>query len=381
MTKRRTAANWGCTALAEIITYVAKHASKQSLVDDSLRSRIVSGEFPPGSRIPPFTQLEKELDASRVTVRLAVKRLCEQGFVVTKRPVGTFVSDNPPHLANIGLVIQPPAANGWQSLFRKALVEQAAELSSPSRRMWVHEVREGPFHPEDHRWLVDEIRLQRVAGLIFAHQPYLHWLAPLMEEVDLPRVVFTGQPVPSANVVSPDRAMLRDKALGYLAAQGRRRPAFLFCADHPLDLNAEAESLAPHLERHGMETRRHWFQSVAPYRHEWVANCVELLLRCAEPPDSLAIMDDNLVEGATAGIAASGCVVEKEFTVVAHCNFPLAPKASVPVKFIGYDVRQIMRTFIDIISRRRRGEDVPPITVVPAYMDDQIAASQSVERR
>jgi GntR family transcriptional regulator len=58
-----------------------------------LRSRIMLGEFSPGSRMPSETQISIDYDVSRVTVRTAVKLLESQGLVDVRHGSGTFVCD------------------------------------------------------------------------------------------------------------------------------------------------------------------------------------------------------------------------------------------------------------------------------------------------
>jgi DNA-binding GntR family transcriptional regulator len=56
-----------------------------------LRERITSGEYPPGRKIPPITELEEESGLSTMTVRRAVKVLAGEGLVHTVPGRGTFV--------------------------------------------------------------------------------------------------------------------------------------------------------------------------------------------------------------------------------------------------------------------------------------------------
>ena len=58
-----------------------------------LRDRITSGRYPAGAQIPPEGTLEREFGVSRTTVRKAVEELVDEGFLLRRRGVGTFVSD------------------------------------------------------------------------------------------------------------------------------------------------------------------------------------------------------------------------------------------------------------------------------------------------
>lgn len=63
----------------------------QQIADD-LRNKIKSGELPPGAQIPTETDLQKIYNASRTTIRDAIKRLVSLGIVQTRAGQGTFVT-------------------------------------------------------------------------------------------------------------------------------------------------------------------------------------------------------------------------------------------------------------------------------------------------
>jgi GntR family transcriptional regulator len=60
-------------------------------IADQLRQRIESGEFPSGAQMPTEQDLQKQHNASRNTIREAIKQLTSLGLVETKPGQGTFV--------------------------------------------------------------------------------------------------------------------------------------------------------------------------------------------------------------------------------------------------------------------------------------------------
>jgi GntR family histidine utilization transcriptional repressor len=59
----------------------------------ALAKPIVTGEWPPGTRIPAELDLTKRFNTSRMTVGKAVQSLASDGFVERKRKLGTVVAD------------------------------------------------------------------------------------------------------------------------------------------------------------------------------------------------------------------------------------------------------------------------------------------------
>src|SRR5260370_21124794 len=66
------------------------HARYQEIAD-RLRDQIPSGVFGPGGRLPSEPDLIEEYQGSGNTVRLAIALLTNQGLVVTRQGLGTFV--------------------------------------------------------------------------------------------------------------------------------------------------------------------------------------------------------------------------------------------------------------------------------------------------
>lgn len=63
------------------------------LAVEQLRAMIHSGELPAGSRLPSEPDLAKALNISRSTLRAALSYLENEGTVIRRRGVGTFVAD------------------------------------------------------------------------------------------------------------------------------------------------------------------------------------------------------------------------------------------------------------------------------------------------
>lgn len=67
-------------------------------VEEHIRRRIQSGEWPAGSAIPPERELARVLGVSRLTVRQAIQNLVQEGLVSRRQGAGTFVAAPTSHL-------------------------------------------------------------------------------------------------------------------------------------------------------------------------------------------------------------------------------------------------------------------------------------------
>lgn len=65
-----------------------------SQVEDELRKAILSGEYPPHSRLPSEKELCSRFAVSRITIRRAIADLESSGMIYTVHGKGTFVRSN-----------------------------------------------------------------------------------------------------------------------------------------------------------------------------------------------------------------------------------------------------------------------------------------------
>lgn len=63
-------------------------------VKNELKERIIKGEYPKNSLIPPEPVLENEFGVSKITIRKAVEQLAIEGYVEKHSGIGTKVLDN-----------------------------------------------------------------------------------------------------------------------------------------------------------------------------------------------------------------------------------------------------------------------------------------------
>jgi GntR family transcriptional regulator len=85
--------------------------AKYQQIADTLRDQIRNGALAPDDRLPSEPDLVKQFDASRNTVRLALALLTNQGLVVTRQGLGTFVqAPAKPYTALLSRVRSQPSA-------------------------------------------------------------------------------------------------------------------------------------------------------------------------------------------------------------------------------------------------------------------------------
>ena len=74
-------------------------------IRSDIESRIHSGEWPPGHRIPSEHELMLHYGCSRMTVSKVLGLLADAGMIERKRRAGSFVAQRSPHLEQVALEI------------------------------------------------------------------------------------------------------------------------------------------------------------------------------------------------------------------------------------------------------------------------------------
>jgi DNA-binding LacI/PurR family transcriptional regulator len=350
-------------------------ALKKDSIVDHIRCLILDSTLSPGSRLPTRNELERDFQVSRDTVQRAIDRLVEEEFVRANGRRGTFVSDNPPHLSRYALVFREHSkeTNRTWTHFETAILREALLLQQTEARQLVV-FRDVGANADgiDYQKLVQEVKVNRFAGLIFTFDTSNLVNTPLLNQAGMPRVSISvsesGHPMP---VVDIDMMSFMERALDYFQHQGRKKVAVVSrqCANA-----AENQFVVAEAKKRGLLIQPYWMQTVNVDTAAAAYQCCHLLMNPnqLERPDALIIDDDNLVESATQGLIAAGVKIPADVEVVAHGNFPWLTPSQMPVKRLGFNVNQILTACLESIDRQRRGQSVEPVTKVKARFENEV---------
>jgi GntR family transcriptional regulator len=72
-------------------------------IKQNLKNAIIGGEYKAGDRIPSENELAEQFKVSRLTARQAILQLIQEGFLASKRGIGTFVTQNQDLISSFNL--------------------------------------------------------------------------------------------------------------------------------------------------------------------------------------------------------------------------------------------------------------------------------------
>jgi len=72
-------------------------------IKQTIKNWIINKDFNPGEKIPSENELAEKFKVSRLTVRQAISQLVQEGFLISKRGEGTFVTNNESLISSFSL--------------------------------------------------------------------------------------------------------------------------------------------------------------------------------------------------------------------------------------------------------------------------------------
>ncbi|NQT92560.1 MAG: GntR family transcriptional regulator [Lentisphaerae bacterium] len=342
---------------------------------DLVRSQIVSGKFPPGSRLPTRATLVKRYKTTPVTVQRVFDTLATEGFIVARGRAGTFVAEQPPHLANYVLFFPTSSVSGSMptSYLWQAMISEGKKLAKKrGRDLSIFDWSDAAKDVGKNLQFIDDLLDHRVAGLIFPTHPAFFTGLPVMHVSDVPRVALIEKSIDDQILAVCLEGRFTEKALDRFKKAGRSRVAVLGTPGLMTRVSF-AEELTREAAKRGMTCPEIWQQSMDIDGRAGAKNLTKLMFsgQGGSRPDAFMIMDDNLVGDAGRGLAETGLRVPEDVLVIEHCNFPCPPDSAVPAVRLGYDIGKVMRVCMDLIDAQRRGDPVAADTLIEPVFEDE----------
>lgn len=340
---------------------------KKSDISRILRARITDGGFRPGDRLPTREALFADFGVSNKTLQRALDTLIAEGYVETRGRAGTFVAQNPPHLARICIVSSESfeaacAENQLYRSIREDLGPLSAELGV---RYEILDEALSLSRASAQAQLLEDVRSRRLAGIFFLAPPWAWRNSPIIQAPGIARVVLASRGTPGFDIpfLYPDYADFHRCAMEFLLRRNVRRPAWLL---DEISAGRLYESLRVKAQEHWPHRACDWQSAGGKSRPVLLENLLELMFDrpLGERPDALVLCDDNLLPRLSAKLHAIG--MTDDFTLLSMANFPFPTDSALPVFRIGFDTKEILRIATRTILRQVAGETVPGQYLLPA---------------
>lgn len=308
-----------------------------------LKNRILTGEFPPGCRLPTTSELAAKYQVTQVTVQKSLEHITKQDLLTRVPKRGTFVKN--PQLANtIGIIFSwnlPGAINSYYVHLMNLFIEKALTHNLSIKNYICN------FQLNEYRVLYD-IKEDVAEGRVKALIPMCSF--PMLSDwLREDKKVFYRFLPPN------DFRQGTYEAIRYLLKQGYRKirmvsqlPEELLYPDHREFHEQEVAGFKVAMAEAGLEfspvLRWNYFESEG-YRR------TKELLRSPDRPEALFINHDMMTRGALLAIYELGLRVPQDIAILTHYNSGCEITSPVKLSKLVYDPEDVVNSTLSGILR------------------------------
>ena len=317
---------------------------RQQLVE-IFKDRIIKGDLCQNNCLPTYDELNNQFDASRATLHFVLDQLKQDGYVVSVERKGIFRADNLPSRSRFALVFESDDENQfWLKLAREAMMISRRDKS---RQFEVY--HSDNLEHEDSKKLLNRLDRRMIAGIFFFFRPTKGLTRKVFHDYPEVPTIFCEKYIEPTNGfwINLNSKSCVNKVMEYAKLQGAKKIGAISKGDQALRYCFKDAAV-----RHGLETRPEWIQAAPEKFLEAVVNLVKLLMAQGPEnrPDTLYITDDNLITLVQSTLIEIGIKVPEDLKLICHYNFPDSSDTVLPVKKIGYDVRDILNKGVDLVK-------------------------------
>ena len=357
----------------------------QQAIFETLRREILDGKFSEREKFPSEESLRRRFKTSRNTLRLALSRLKESGFIETRNGSGTFLSTTARNITGrLGLIIPSIAGGEISPPICAAISETAREngysllfgsSSSPDQN-----IRESRAIALAHEYVDQHVAgvflepIERTENSEAATREIINVLsANHIPVVLLDRDIVEPPKRSEFDVVGLDNVQIGYRLADHVIGQGARHIYFYAppLSAPTVKLRAQGVKLAV------LDAGLSWTS-----RNICIAHCDDTkplrhLFASRKPPDAIICANDITAISLLKSLASLKIRVPHDCLVAGVDDVRLAALSNPPLTTVGQPCREIGRAAVLALIERIRNPSIPPRQI---FLDAQLVMRKSTTR-
>lgn len=352
-------------------------SKKRSTVDelaDRVREKILSGEMPPGTRLPTTQQLAEQWGTYVPAVHAALSTLAKEGLLDRRHRKGTFVKERESRLSRVGVLAPSQLWQDASELYftREIFLRLESRFLQENIRASVwFETRQGEKTSTPLPQLMKAVEKGEIQALVALNGGEYNagWINALPVPV-------SGLSPLLSNHVDFDEVSFFEISLTALRDQGCRSVGLISAvaaakSDHFQVFRKVAQRLK-------LQVREAWVRNNIrhPEHHdEFGYKQFRELWELPDKPDGLVGYPDTCAKGIVLGITTTGVKVPAELKVAFHKNAELPFLCPIPATIVGSSCAQCVDAIIDQLVRIHRGEECSQVLIGYDLMKENATAA------
>lgn len=327
-----------------------------------MREKILSGNLPPGTKLPSTAALAEQSGTDVKTVHRALTDLVKEGLITRTRKVGTYVTDRHTELTRIGIyhasdILAQPSAMFLQALHSE--LHKLAHKKNISTRVFVDQrpnARQTTAWPE----LEKAAREKEIQGVISSIAD-LHHL-PWLRKIKVP-VAYMGGHEPGS--VSWDHSSLVDTTFRAARDRGCREVAIItpFRPSNGQFLKTVQEKA----QQYDLVVHPEWIirpdeenvlsdTEYEKYGYESFLN----LWHQPRRPKAVIVYPDLITRGVLLGLMAERVKIPEDLLVMFHRNEGIEHFSPLPILYVESRVNLCAKALLNKLSLGFHGRPSTP---------------------
>jgi DNA-binding LacI/PurR family transcriptional regulator len=349
---------------------ISRHQPIYRQITDRFRDLIVSGELPPGHKLPSTQELAASLGSDPATVHTALRVLVKEGLITRQPRRGTFVRERRAVLTQVGIFMGGAFRNA--SPYQRSLygaVEDLLRKENLRYKLFVdpRPVEQQSVELPELAHSIQKGEIQALMGVQMDRRS-LQWLKRL--------------PIPSAyhvsgkepGVVRSDLDQFSRLALDQLRNHGCRSVGVIAPFSLELEPPFDGRVIPTEFYLHftdiardlGMTLHNEWFR--VPHAQVYGMEAgqrfgyeqFKALWALPARPEGLVIYPDSMVTGAILAMSELRVSVPQDLRLVLHRNKLVDMICPFSVTWIQSDETHVAAALLEQIHSQLRGEPCPP---------------------
>ena len=333
---------------------------------NEIKEQILSGQYPPGERIPTELEISQAYSVSRITATRAVKDLEADGYIHRIRKRGSIVNPSKLFRENQG-------TNSSVAIILPFDVDVSLEICDGAQNNALRYNRTISLFNSDHsgtkeRQIIDDLLKMDTQGFIV-------WPTDMYENIDLfSKIQILHKPLvfldfPTVGIHAPcvcvDNQKVMRQVTGYMISKGHTRIAF--CGTSVREKWTESERFKGYIQAlidHQLIPREELVveihdlpSSVSPSPAGDPARiALEKLMSLPEPPSAVVCINDVCATRIEREALVMGISVPEELSITGVDDRSICRLMPVPITSVRQDFRSIGEKAVELIERLHCGE-------------------------
>jgi DNA-binding LacI/PurR family transcriptional regulator len=339
-------------------------------VQESIRKRIMTGEWPIGSKIPSERELEKDLQISRLTINKGLSNLVSQGLLIRRRGQGTFVLDPKSKSAQARKLIKfisPVGPGEDRNSVRHGILEG----------MYESLIDQG-YHVGIDFYKTPQEQIQRLqqdsdpthAGFVIWYEPDMDSQKQLiqLQENNFPFVLVDAYPMDfETDFVVTDNTEGGRMVVEYLVNHGHKNIGYI---SRPVDRSSMRDRQAGFLQglvNYGLPFSSSSVinvNSVNGNFNQEVCAAVDAFIHANQSITALFFSNDELALVASDYLRSKNIRIPEEISIISFDDIDRSAFCPIPLTTVHQDFFELGKVAADVLLQKLNGKaDIRPIQI------------------